>query len=194
MGRVLFRRRVAPRCTNGPRRAARIRRSTVTMENSSDDVFLRIVLGLALALLALAALATLARRLGLRARVGKPWASESSPRAWRYVGIAAALGAASVLASDPTSNVLALSVLALVIAVLLTAPALDDVACGERGVRRGWHARSFGELEEWRLTGEHVRWRLFGDWNACSVPKALHPELRATLERLAPGRESPFKD
>jgi len=86
----------------------------------------------------------------------------------------------------------ALEVLALTLMLLALQPGLADSRCGELGVQIGWHARRYEDLEEWRLTGDHLRWKLRGTWVACDVPAALHPDLRARLERLAPGRESRF--
>ena len=71
-------------------------------------------------------------------------------------------------------------------------PSFEDHEFGTTGVRRGWFARRFDELDEWRLTGEHLRWRLYGVWLATEVPTEFHAELRARLEEIAPERESRF--
>lgn len=76
---------------------------------------------------------------------------------------------------------------------LALAPAETDRVLAERGVRIGYHVRRFAVLEEWRLTGEHLRVRLFGEWTALMVPPAQHGELRKTLLAEAPERESRFK-
>jgi hypothetical protein len=83
-------------------------------------------------------------------------------------------------------------VLAGVALVLLFSPGFRDSVYGEKGVRYGWYARRFEQLEEWRLTGEHLRWKLFGEWVACRVPPAEQAALRERLERLCPGRECRF--
>lgn len=75
---------------------------------------------------------------------------------------------------------------------LLTSPGFQDSVYGDRGVQYGWYARRFEQLEAWRLTGEHLRWRLFGEWVSSRVPPSEHTALRARLEELAPGRESRF--
>jgi len=53
--------------------------------------------------------------------------------------------------------------------------------------------RRFEDLEEWRLTGDHLRWKLFGEWQACEVPSAESESLRTKLEQLIPDRESRFR-
>ncbi len=76
--------------------------------------------------------------------------------------------------------------------IQLARPGIGDRVCGERGVRRGWHARSWSELEEWRLTGDHLRLRLQGEWTAVDLPGALQGDVRRTLETLVPERQSRF--
>lgn len=86
-----------------------------------------------------------------------------------------------------------IAVLLAILTVVLT-PGVDDAASGEEGVRRGWHGRSFAELEEWRLTGDHLRFRLFGEWTSVPLPSAEQPRIRERLLKLVPERESPFQD
>ncbi len=83
-----------------------------------------------------------------------------------------------------------LALLALSSALLALGPGFQDSVFGERGVQRGWYARRLGDLEAWRLIGEHLRWKLFGEWVATDVPASEHAALRVKLEALAPGRES----
>jgi hypothetical protein len=59
-------------------------------------------------------------------------------------------------------------------------------------VQRGWHARRLEELEEWRLTGEHLRFRLFGEWTAVPLAPEHHAAMRARLVACCAERESPF--
>lgn len=75
-----------------------------------------------------------------------------------------------------------------------TTPGVQDAVLGEGGVQRGWHARRFETLEEWRLTGHHLRFRLFGEWTSVPCPPERQADLRARLLQLAPERESPFQD
>ena len=85
-------------------------------------------------------------------------------------------------------------VLALAAAISLLLPGFGDAVLGEHGVQRGFHARRFEELEEWRLTGDHLRFRLHGEWTAVPAPSALHPMLREKLSSTSPTRESRFQD
>jgi hypothetical protein len=73
-------------------------------------------------------------------------------------------------------------------------PSTSTAVLGEFGVQRGWHARRFESLEEWRLTGDHLRFRLFGEWTAVPCPPERQVALRAKLLALVPERESPFQD
>ena len=68
-------------------------------------------------------------------------------------------------------------------------PGFQDSVFGEHGVQRGWTARRFGELESWRLIGEHLRWKHRGLWVATDVPVAEHAALRERLLREIPDRE-----
>lgn len=106
------------------------------------------------------------------------------------VAIAAAL---ATFAGLDVPLVPALAVLAAGVALAALAPGDQDGALGAAGVQYGWHARRFAQLEKWRLTGDHLRWRLFGDWVATHAPAALHAELRAQLTAANPGRESRFQ-
>lgn len=120
-------------------------------------------------------------------------------RVRRRVGIRLALLAGYVLAA---ACVLALArdlpalpltlVLVLGLALLAASPGFQDSKFGARGVQRGWHARRFAELEEWRLTGDHLRWKLFGTWLATDLPRARHAAAREKLLAAAPERESRF--
>jgi len=84
------------------------------------------------------------------------------------------------------------SVLALYGAFMLTwiAPGAGDQGCGEEGVFRGWIARRYEDLEEWRLTGDHLRFRLLGEWSAVEVPRDKAAQVRSILQRVVPERES----
>ena len=147
------------------------------------------------AVLAVAAAATLAWSSRLRARVGEVIARERAPgRARAGLVAAAALAALMVLVFGRSPDAAAaLIVLALAALLAAVTPRSRDQLCGARGVQYGWLARRYDELEEWRLTGEHLRWRARGEWVACRVPPAEHPRLRETLERLVGERESRFK-
>lgn len=105
-----------------------------------------------------------------------------------YVATAAA--ALSLSAELPRAP-LALD-FALGLYVLLVSPGFQDSKFGASGVQRGWHARRFAELEEWRLTGDHLRWKLFGTWVASDLPKERHAAAREKLVAVAADRESRF--
>jgi len=78
--------------------------------------------------------------------------------------------------------------------LVFTTPGGQDAVLGEGGVQRGWHARRFESLEEWRLTGDHLRFRLFGEWTSVPCPPDHQFSLRSKLVQLVPERESPFQD
>ena len=78
--------------------------------------------------------------------------------------------------------------------LVFTTPSSKTAILGVGGVQRGWHARRFESLEEWRLTGDHLRFRLFGEWTSVPCPQERQSDLRATLTQLVPDRESPFQD
>lgn len=85
---------------------------------------------------------------------------------------------------------LGLLVGALVFAIVR--PSFADRVSGTLGVRRGWQLLRHEELEEWRLIGEHLRFRLDGEWTAVPVPVERQAALRERLVSVAPDRESAF--
>jgi hypothetical protein len=142
-----------------------------------------------------ATLVLVAWRARLAAARGTPRVVVLAPRRlrWAYLA-AAALTAAWLLAANPGVPVVpALSVLVLAALLVSLAPGSEDSLLGSHGVQHGWHARRFADLEEWRLTGDHLRWRLFDEWLAAHAPAELHAELRAQLTAANAGRESRFQ-
>ena len=103
----------------------------------------------------------------------------------------AALGALLFVA--PELRAPALLLLASALGIHLARPGFEDSVYGASGVQRGWFARRFEDLDEWRLTGQHLRWKLYGDWQATEVPPGEHDGLRARLMASIPERESAFK-
>jgi hypothetical protein len=101
-----------------------------------------------------------------------------------------------LLVAQPGGRVLEFSGLLLVPALALVwlGPGFQDALLGEQGVQRGWQSRRFEELEEWRLSGGHLRFRLQGEWTSVPCPPERQPELRERLLRLNPARESAFRD
>lgn len=155
----------------------------------SSDASLTYALGV---LLVIAAAASLAWSRRLAATVGPVRHRELPRRRLRLVLVLGVLAAGGLVVAGGVDVAPALLVLSSVALMLAITPGFHDNVYGERGVRYGWYARRYEQLEEWRLTGEHLRWKLFGEWVSSRVPPAEHAELRTKLERLAPERESRF--
>ena len=163
------------------------------MENSSSDL-LDALLAASAALSVAGAAVVGALRWSARGRIcAVRHLQRSSSRHLSATLLLVALAAAAVASQwEHLNGPLALAALAGAAATAWWSPSSRDSALGESGVRRGWHARRFEELEEWRLTGEHLRWKLLGEWQASPAPPDEHAELRAKLEQRCPGRESRF--
>jgi hypothetical protein len=73
-------------------------------------------------------------------------------------------------------------------------PGRLDAVLGAQGVARGFEARRFEDLEEWRLTGDHLRWKLHGEWTSSPCPSAEHAEWRSLLDARCGAAESRFRD
>ena len=112
---------------------------------------------------------------------------------WPWLAAAAAGGVCAVLGRAELTLAWTLPPILLAIWFLVVHPGADDRVAGRNGVRRGWYVRALQDLEEWRLTGDHLRFRLRGPWEAVPLPVALHQEFAEKLRALAPGRESRFK-
>lgn len=114
---------------------------------------------------------------------------------WRIVmtTLIVAVGAWILLDKNvwPTPVILCLGFALLLV---YTTPTSRTAILGEGGVQSGWHARRFEALDEWRLTGDHLRFRLFGEWTSVPCPSEHQGKLRAKLVELVPDRESPFQD
>ena len=107
------------------------------------------------------------------------------------LGLAAATTWLVVAAGPPSPLATAAVVLAML--CLLLRPSSALALCGTGGVQRGWMVRSFAELDEWRLAGAHLRFRIGSRWLAVELPPEHHEETRERLRARAPGRESPFR-
>jgi hypothetical protein len=117
-----------------------------------------------------------------------------APRGWRTVVLVLQLLAlAGAFAVSADLGLRAALVLTPLAAAGWLAPAVADQRCGTDGVQYGWESRALGELESWRLTGDHLRFPLHGLWVAVALPRSLHPEMRVRLEAACPGRESKFQ-
>ena len=128
------------------------------------------------------------------ARLGAVLVAERPHRRARAVG-AATLLLVAVLSLAFGGSLAPEAVLTLSMGILLLAlaPSMDDRAVGADGVLVGWDARRYEELEEWRLTGEHLRFKLRGVWTAVPVPEALQREVRGKLEERIPERQSVYR-
>lgn len=135
----------------------------------------------------------LSARVREREVVGDVVASDLPGRALRHAAsvLLVLLGTAAVLA-DAASPGTVVPVLALALIAHEARPSPADRVLGTSGVRRGFHSRSFAELEEWRLLGDDLRFRLFGEWTAVPAPAERREDLLATLRREAGDRESEF--
>jgi len=71
-------------------------------------------------------------------------------------------------------------------------PGFRDRACGDSGVFYGWIARRYEDLDEWRLTGDHLRFKAGSEWHAVEVPAEQRTRVRSLLVQAAPDRESRF--
>lgn len=165
------------------------------METSSHEFWTSALAATASLLAAGVALGLAARRRAAQ-RLGPVLSRERGARGPRIALFACLAAAAWAVQAQATAlpAAVALAVLLLAVGALALSPWGDEAAIGERGVRRGWSARCYEDLEEWRLTGEHLRWRLRGEWQACRAPLELHAQLRERLRRTCAERESPFKD
>ncbi|MCY3003141.1 MAG: hypothetical protein NTV21_15175 [Planctomycetota bacterium] len=145
-------------------------------------------LALALALLALR------RRRGV---VGPVLAREGGSAFFRRIWITLACVVCVGIAlhwSELEVGPLVLATALLATASLALSPSERDACVGQGGVARGWDVRAFREVEEWRLTGEHLRWRIGLRWMACHVPLSEHAALRERLNANCGERESQFRD
>jgi hypothetical protein len=157
---------------------------------------LRSALLLGLVIGAAALLGTLAARRRARACVGRVVCAQH-PRSFasllRWVCALAALVVLALNWRASGDNALpTAALLGVVFALLAATPSPERQLCGESGVARGLDGRRFEQLEEWRLAGDHLRWKLDGEWTACHAPAPLHADLRAKLVQACPERESRF--
>ncbi len=166
------------------------------METSSQEVVFGALLVLVSVPLVCAVLAVVGLRRGHARTVGEPLARQRASRTWLRVAwtVHAAALAAIVVNWESLPSIAALTLLALGSLLLALSPLAHDADIGERGVRHGWMARALADLEEWRLTGEHLRWKLGGEWVACRIAPEHHTALRERLRQACAERESPFKD
>ena len=162
-----------------------------------DELFtVRTLLSWSLLLLAAALVANLALSLRRRAAAGAARHAEAPGRLARRLWLAVPLVAvyAAILVEGSLPPLAAGLVFAAALRLWWTMPGAKDATTGEAGVARGFEARRHEELEEWRLTGDHLRFRLHGEWTSSPCPRDDQPWLRARLEQACPARESRFQD
>ena len=164
---------------------------------------LHLILLIALIELALVASYLLWRRLAAARRLGRSLQSTASRQVWqRVVLVLVWLAAASfwvpglgVEAADESFRAPALALLIGGAVILRLSPRPGTRVLGTAGVQSGWQNARFGEFAEWRLSGEHLRFRLEGRlWDAVGAASPKHAELREQLEREVPGRESRYAE
>ena len=124
-------------------------------------------------------------------KVGRVLSRVRPRRLRRLLRLGLVVLAGAVLVFGGIPRLPALSVLALSGLLSLLYPGSRDSILGERGVQAGWYARGFSEIEQWRLVGQHLRWRLRGEWVASAAPQEWHARLRGQLD---PRRESLIGD
>jgi hypothetical protein len=103
----------------------------------------------------------------------------------------ALLLACTLITGAPHAALVVRLVLATGVCIWLRPRAGDEVY-GSSGVQRGWRSRRFEQLEEWRLTGDHLRFRIGGEWLAVGVPVAEQSAARELLQARCAERESRF--
>jgi hypothetical protein len=147
-------------------------------------------------LLAGSLLFVVAHRLRAGAALGPVIAAVHAGAVERWGGAACVVAiGALVAAGAPTAPpAVAWIVLALALALQLLRPSFGDRVCAEGGVRSGWFWQRYEQLEEWRLSGEHLRFKVRGEWLAVDLPRAEHARVRARLLERAADRESRFHD
>lgn len=144
---------------------------------------------------ALGLAAALIARHRARRVAGRPLRVERGARGARWaLGILHLVALAGLwIGADPSLRVAGSVPLALSLVLALAGPSSNDRVLGDAGVVSGWTAEPFGKLAEWRLTGEHLRFRVGEGWSAVACPPELQGEVRALLERAVAGRESRFR-
>ena len=142
-------------------------------------------------------LAGLAAALQARSRrrwaVGPPLVTERPPLFPRVIAVAWLALVAVVVAACTSGEARALVPLFLV-TVLLTGTVFlalpRGAVVGEQGVSLGWRSAPYSGLQEWRLIGEHLRFRVGGRWHAVAAPASVQGVLRGHLGRESAERES----
>jgi hypothetical protein len=165
----------------------------VVTQAEADQVRL---LWLPLYLIVPALVAVMAAEGRARAVTGPAIAAERPGLVLRRVlvaGTQAALLAVLLLRGDLPQDLVAECLMLGILLAWIT-PGSQDAVLGELGVRRGWSARRYEDLEEWRLTGEHLRFRLAGEWTSVPCPPPQQPRVRGMLVESNAAAESRFPE
>ncbi|MBM3977796.1 MAG: hypothetical protein FJ299_12505 [Planctomycetes bacterium] len=114
----------------------------------------------------------------------------------RWLGAGAVLVVMAIvsLQAPPELEPTALTALTLALLLQVVRPSFGTRLCAEHGVQSGWFWQRYEQLEEWRLSGEHLRFKVRGEWQAVELPPVEHARLREKLSRLIGDRESRFTD
>ncbi|MFN0008108.1 MAG: hypothetical protein ACKVXR_09395 [Planctomycetota bacterium] len=160
------------------------------------DFSIETLLFLPLLLLVPALIVTLAVVKRTQTTVGGVIAEVRPDRWTRRVLLGAPLAALLALESmwGHLQQDLVLESILLGILLVWVTPGFHDAVLGELGVQRGWFARRFADLEEWRLAGDHLRFKLDGEWTSVPCPPGDQARIRETLLAVNPSGESRFKD
>lgn len=139
------------------------------------------------------------RRYDSTRRLGKRLQATEPPQRLRRVALALSFSAAACFwfpglgSADESLRLPALALLVGGAVVLRLSPRPEVRALGTSGVRSGWTCARFEQLVEWRLSGEHLRFRLEGRlWDSVEVAPERQAELRERLVQSAPDRESRY--
>lgn len=143
-----------------------------------------------------AAIVVLADRRREKRAIGDVLEEQRDWGALRIAGMAGLAGGMLLawMGRDIVPATWSLPLLLVVAFVQVYRPDFSDRVTGSDGLRYGWYVRRLDELEEWRLTGEHLRFRLFGIWRAVSLSEERHEAYRTRLMELVPDRESAFRE
>ncbi|MFT5286324.1 MAG: hypothetical protein ACI8TQ_002492 [Planctomycetota bacterium] len=145
----------------------------------------------------LSILATVSLALALTSRqqgssvVGDVIQSSLPGRHWRLFGsLLLVLVGAYALTNTEGDIVFLMVPLVIALVVHQIRPGVSDRVAGTEGVRAGWNSRAYSELDEWRLNGDHLRFRLFGQWTAVPLDLDKQGPVRDRLHEVAAARMS----
>lgn len=143
---------------------------------------------------AIALASVIGSRRSARRAVGETIHAVRASRARKAARAASAIVALALSASWPAPMGAIGALLALVsLALAVLSPEELERVCGTDGVRSGWESARYEDLVEWRLTGDHLRFRARGEWTAVDLPRASQELVRERLEARCAAAESRFR-